>query len=52
MTWTSWLKCDNEIKKMIVYVTVILIYVNNIEIFFLKVLIYVNVMLIYANLCQ
>ncbi len=31
MTLTSWLKYDHEIKKMIVYVNVLLIYVNNID---------------------
>ena len=33
MTLTSWLKNDHEIKKMIIYVNVMLIYVNNIEFF-------------------
>ena len=31
MTLTSWLKYDHEIKKMIFYVNVMLIYVNNID---------------------
>jgi len=31
MTFTSWLKFDHEIKKMIFYVNFMLIYVNNIE---------------------
>ena len=31
MTLTSWLKYDHEIKKMIIYVIVMLIYVNNKE---------------------
>jgi hypothetical protein len=30
MTLTSWLKYDHEIKKMIIYVNIMLIYVNNI----------------------
>ena len=39
---------DLEIKKMIIYVNVMLIYVNNID-GFKKKLIYVNFMLIYVN---
>ncbi len=31
MTLTSWLKYNHEIKKMIIYVNVMLIYVNKIE---------------------
>jgi len=31
MTLTSWLKYDHENKKMIIYVNVMPIYVNNIE---------------------
>jgi hypothetical protein len=31
MTLTSWLKYDHEIIKMIVFVNVMLIYVNNIK---------------------
>jgi len=46
MNLISWLKYDQEIKKMIIYVNIMLIYVNNIEKFFLKFLIYVNFMLI------
>ena len=34
MTWTSWLKYDHEIKKVIVYFNVKRIYVNIIEHFF------------------
>ena len=44
MTWTSWLKYGHEIKKMIIYVNVMLMYVNNIEHFFFLILSYVNVM--------
>ena len=35
MTLTSWLKYDHEIKKMIVYIDVMLVNVNNIEKIFL-----------------
>ncbi len=49
MTLTSLLKYDHEIKKMIIYVNVMLIYVNNIEKNFFYILICVNFMLIYAN---
>jgi len=38
MTLTSWLKYDHEIKKMIIYVNLMLIYVNNIEKFFFLIL--------------
>ena len=31
MTLISWLNYDHEIKKMIIYVNVLLIYVNNID---------------------
>jgi hypothetical protein len=50
MTLTSWLEHDREIKKMIVYVNVMLIYVKNIKRNFLKILIYVNFMKIYINI--
>jgi len=48
MTLNSWIKYDHKVQKVIVYVNVMLINANNIEIFFL-ILIYVNVMLIYVN---
>ena len=51
MTLTSWLKYDHEIKKMIIYVNVMLICVNNIDKKYLKqILIYVNFMIIYVNM--
>jgi hypothetical protein len=31
MTMTSWLKYEHEIKKMIVYINVMLTHVNNIK---------------------
>ena len=46
MNLISWLKYDQEIKKMIIYVNIMLIYVNNIEKNFYQFLIYVNFMLI------
>jgi len=54
MTLTSWLKYDHEIKKMIIYVNIMLIYVNNIyrTIYLKKILIYVNFMLIYVNITE
>ena len=45
MNLTSWFKYDHEIKKMIIYVNFMLIFVN-IEKFYFLILIYVNVMLI------
>jgi len=42
MTFTSWLKYYHEIKKIIIYVNIMLIYVNNIEKIFKNKFIYVN----------
>ncbi len=47
MTLSSWLNYDHEIKQMIIFVNVMLIYVNNIE---KNNLIYDNFMLIYVNI--
>jgi hypothetical protein len=50
MTLTSWLKNDHEIKKMIIYINVMIINVNNREKIINTILIYVNFMLIYVNI--